>query len=114
MILNLKFSADIEPRKNCYKTFSLGGQFLNDTITLENVPKKITENILLFGNYKREFVFLLQKQPKTKTEHMLLSLIKRKDFHCHYNPFIGLLTFGEQCKLEGHQILDLRRLASLW
>ena len=109
MILNLKFTADIEPGKNCYKTFSFGGQFLNDTITLENVPKKIKENILLFGNNKREFVTLLQKQPKNKSEHVLLSLIKKKDCHCHNNPFIGLLIFGG-CggKIECLLILDLQ------
>ena len=109
MILNLKFTADIEPGKNCYKTFSVGGQFLNDTITLENVPKKIKENILLFGNNKREFVTLLQKQPKNKSEHVLLSLIKKKkECHCHNNPFIGLLIFGG-CggKIERLLILDL-------
>ena len=111
MILNLKCTADIEPGKNCYKTFSLGGQFLNDTITLENVPKKITENILLFGNNKREFVTLLQKQPKNKSEHMLLSLIKKKECHCHNNPFIGLLIFGGcGVKIEHLLILDLRSI----
>ena len=73
MTLNLKFTADIEP----YKTFSLGGLFLNDTI-IRKCSKKNNIKYLLFANNEREFVTSLQKQPKNKGKDMLLSLIKKK------------------------------------
>ena len=77
MTLNLKFTTDIEPRKNSYKTFSLGGLFLNDTI-IRKCSKESNIKYLLFGYNEREFVTLLQKQPKNKGKDMLLSLIKKK------------------------------------
>ena len=46
MILYLEFKADIAPGKNhLLLTFFFRGSFLNNAIKLENVPKKITENI---------------------------------------------------------------------
>ena len=77
MTLNLTFTADIEPTKNCYKTFSLGGLFLNNTI-IRKCSKESNIKYLLFGNIEREFVTSLQKQPKNKGKDMLLSLIKKK------------------------------------
>ena len=89
MTLKLKFTAGIEPGKNCHETFSLRGLFLNNTI-YRKCSKENNRKYLLFGNNEREFVTLLLKQPKNKGKHMLLSLIKKKDCHCHNNPFIAL------------------------
>ena len=55
------------------KLSPLQGLFLNNTI----VRKHSKEDNKMFGNNRREFVILLVKQPKCKSELLSLSLLKK-------------------------------------
>ena len=68
----------------------LRGSFLNNTMRVENFPKKI-EKMFEITEEIAEFVILLLKQPKCKSEQMRLSLLQNgwSLSHCPFALIVG-------------------------